>query len=77
MQKLSEAMRQSLLAEQQRSWPRHIAGARQGNPWATLCQHCYGRHPPPRDEICPYDPPGRDAVADRLDRGRAALEDEK
>lgn len=28
-----------------------------GNPFATLCMHCYGRHPPPYDEICPHEPP--------------------
>jgi hypothetical protein len=44
-------------AQQERDWPIHIAGGRHGNPFATLCQHCYGRHRPPLDEICPYDPP--------------------
>ena len=73
---LSKAQRQSKLAEQQRTWPLHLEGARQGNPWATLCTHCYGRHPPPHGDICPRNPPGRDPVADRLDRGRAAWEDE-
>lgn len=46
-----------ILRQQQQDWPRHVAGAKQGNPYATLCLHCYGRHSPPRDEICPYEPP--------------------
>ena len=24
-----------------------------GNPLATLCLHCYGRHLPPADDLCP------------------------
>jgi hypothetical protein len=43
------------LAEQQRKWERDLAGARGGNPYATLCLHCYGRHAPPRDEMCPHE----------------------
>jgi hypothetical protein len=63
--KLTEAQRASVLAQQERDWPKHLAGAKQGNPFATLCQHCYGRHAPPRDDICPHEPPPR--------AGRAAL----
>lgn len=28
-------------------------GAKLGNPYATLCQNCYGRHRSPRDDECP------------------------
>lgn len=28
-----------------------------GNPFATLCDHCYGRHKAPRDKECPHSPP--------------------
>jgi hypothetical protein len=48
-------------AEKEARWKREddaaFAGARTGNPFATLCQHCYGRHPAPRDKECPYSPP--------------------
>lgn len=47
------------LQQQNESWPKHLDGAKSGNPFATLCHHCYGRHPPPRDEICPHEPPPR------------------
>ena len=29
-------------------------GASKGNPYATLCFHCYGRHRAPKDNECPY-----------------------
>ena len=48
---------QSILQKQLDSWPRHLEAAKRGNPFATLCDHCYGRHAPPRDEICPRAPP--------------------
>jgi len=48
---------ETILAKQQKDWPKHLAGAKRGNPVATLCLHCYGRHPPPRDELCPKTPP--------------------
>jgi hypothetical protein len=38
---------------QQRDWERDLAGAAKGNPFATLCDHCMGRHPPPRNAACP------------------------
>ena len=60
--------RETILAQQWMDWPKHLAGAREGNPWAMLCDHCYGRHLPPRGVICQNDPPLRDPVADRLDR---------
>lgn len=41
------------LDEQQRKWERDLEGARGGNPYATLCLHCCGRHAPPRDKFCP------------------------
>lgn len=43
----------AILARQQQEWPARVLGAKAGNPYATLCQHCFGRHVPPRDEICP------------------------
>lgn len=42
-----------MLEQQKRDWPKMLAGARQGNPWATLCEHCYRRHAPPNDDLCP------------------------
>jgi len=41
------------LEQQQADWKRQLEGAKTGNPYATLCQHCYGRHAPPFDELCP------------------------
>ena len=29
-------------------------GAATGNPYATLCLHCYGRHWSPKDYECPH-----------------------
>ena len=43
------------LEQQRRDWEKHLAGARQGNPYATLCQHCFGRHSPPHNELCPHE----------------------
>lgn len=40
-----------------REWKNALYGASTGNPFATLCEHCYGRHRPPRDKECPHDPP--------------------
>lgn len=57
-----------IFAKQIADWPKHLAGARQGNPWATLCMHCYGRHGPPRDDICPRDPPRLGRHGEHLDR---------
>lgn len=65
--------REFILAKQIAAWPRHVEGAKGGNPWATLCLHCYGRHGPPHSEICPNDPPNRDRKSERLDRSAAAL----
>jgi hypothetical protein len=48
---------ESILKKQIENWPRALAAGKQGNPYATLCMHCYGRHKPPMDEICPNDPP--------------------
>ena len=31
-----------------------VANGTSGNPFATLCYHCYARHAPPKDEICPH-----------------------
>lgn len=42
-----------MIAKQHAAWPNAIKGAESGNPYATLCQHCYGRHMPPRDDLCP------------------------
>lgn len=49
--------RDERLEMQRQAWPRMREMARQGNPLATLCLHCYGRHAPPNDELCPNDPP--------------------
>lgn len=35
-------------------WKNAVYGASTGNPFATLCDHCHGRHKPPRDHECPY-----------------------
>lgn len=61
---------ESILAEQKKNWPKHIEGAEQGNPHATLCLHCYGRHEPPHGEICPYDPPSISRQGAEYDRRR-------
>jgi hypothetical protein len=48
------------LKEQLEDWERmQNHPTANGNPYATMCMHCYGRHPPPRDELCPHDPPPR------------------
>ena len=52
-----DARREAELARQLKAWPEHLRGAKQGNPLATLCAHCYGRHAPPRDTLCTRDPP--------------------
>jgi uncharacterized OB-fold protein len=44
-----------LLAEQKVEWQLLIAIAKKGNPFATLCENCYGRHAPPKDAICPHE----------------------
>lgn len=44
-----------LLERQKKDWPRMREMARNGNPWATLCFHCFGRHAPPHTEICPQE----------------------
>ena len=45
-------------ADKEARWRRedetHTSGARTGNPFATLCTNCYGRHRSPRDYECPY-----------------------
>ena len=38
----------------EREWRRDLEGAATGNPYATLCYGCMGRHRPPRNELCPY-----------------------
>jgi len=54
-------------AEKEKRWDREwtiaLAGAKTGNPFATLCQHCYGRHRPPRDKECPHAPPPESSAA--------------
>lgn len=65
--------REIILARQIEAWPKHVMGAKQGNPWATLCSHCYGRHAPPHSDICPNDPPNHDRKSEKLDRSAAAL----
>jgi hypothetical protein len=41
------------IARQQREWANDLRGAATGNPYATLCNTCMGRHAPPRHERCP------------------------
>lgn len=52
--------REAVLAQQKRDWPKHLEGGRAGNAYATMCLHCYGRHAPPKDGICPHEPPARE-----------------
>ena len=51
--------REAELARQQQGWELCLKEAKRGNPFATLCYHCYGRHAPPRDDLCPNEPPKR------------------
>ena len=53
---MNETQKASLLKRQLEGWERALKYGK-GNPFATLCLHCYGRHAPPNDEICPHDPP--------------------
>lgn len=54
MSKFMAERYEAILAKQKMDWPKHLEGSRKyGNPFATLCDHCYGRHEPPRNEICP------------------------
>ncbi len=46
-----------ILEKQIKAWPNHVKGGKEGNPFATLCDHCYGRHSPPHGIICPNKPP--------------------
>ncbi len=54
---MTETHRELILKRQVEGWDRARQEARKGNPFATLCLHCYGRHAPPYDEICPYQAP--------------------
>lgn len=54
---LDIAQRAAILQRQIDGWDRAMEAGRKGNPFATLCFHCYGRHAPPHDEICPHEPP--------------------
>lgn len=49
--------KEAILKEQQDEWPFLVKAGREGNPFATLCFHCYGRHKPPYGPICPNEPP--------------------
>lgn len=51
------AQRAKILQRQIAEWERAKRAGRKGHPFATLCLHCYGRHAPPADEICPHEPP--------------------
>lgn len=57
---LTADQRASMLAQQEKDWPWWVELGKEGNPFATLCRHCYGRHRPPLNEICPRDPPPTD-----------------
>lgn len=45
-------------AEKEARWKRQdetaLYGAETGNPYATLCLNCYGRHRSPKDNECPH-----------------------
>lgn len=45
-------------AEKEARWKRQDEnqryGMRMGNPMASLCLHCYGRHWSPKDDECPH-----------------------
>lgn len=49
---MTPAQIESILKQQHIDWDNALKFGR-GNPFATLCMCCYGRHPPPRDNICP------------------------
>lgn len=70
---MKDAARQELLEKQIKQWPAAVAAGKKGNPWATMCLHCYGRHPPPHDKICPHDPPSMDRKSEQLDRSARTL----
>lgn len=53
---MTPAQIENILKKQLENWPRAVALGKEGNPFATLCTHCYGRHKPPMDEICAHDP---------------------
>lgn len=53
MSKMTKQQHARVLEKQVRDWPIHLKGAASGNPYATLCSKCYGRHAPPNNEICP------------------------
>lgn len=57
MAELSDAQKATILKEQLAGWERAKEAGRKGNPLATLCLHCFGRHPPPYGDICPDEPP--------------------
>lgn len=44
-------------------WQNALFGAKLGNPYATMCQRCCGRHKPPRDKECPNLPLGSGTAA--------------
>lgn len=54
---MNEVQRETVLKRQLSGWDAAKEAGRKGNPLATLCMHCYGRHAPPMDDICPNDPP--------------------
>jgi hypothetical protein len=54
---MTPAQTEIILRWQEENWPRCLAEAKKGSPFATLCYHCWGRHKPPMDGICPRDPP--------------------
>lgn len=56
---LNDVQKERILKRQLDGWERAKRAGREGNPFATLCLHCYGRHAPPMDEICPRDEPAQ------------------
>lgn len=41
-------------ARWKKDWDNQLAGARSGNPYAGMCDHCMGKHKPPRNNECPH-----------------------
>lgn len=51
---MTAEQKNAILKKQLDGWERAKEAGRKGNPYATLCLHCYARHSPPMDDICPH-----------------------
>lgn len=54
---MGSAIDPAKMAKQAIDWERDRKGGEAGNPFATLCDACHGRHAPPRNELCPTQVP--------------------